>query len=105
MQRSDEQPKKRASGTRKSEPTALSYSEGPERETRNTQEDLLYDDDVATDSLRSNTTAIRRTNLIPASRTTGSQTSPVPQRRTGSQAQQPTTSLPTPIFTQQYPRN
>src|SRR5260370_7736187 len=66
------------------------------------------DDDGPTGSRRSHSTSIRRANLGPPPRTTATQTSPIPHRRTGGQGLRPeqtTGSLQNPIPTQAYLRN
>src|SRR5712691_8228603 len=113
MPGSDDPLKKRASGTRKSSPNAVTFSEIPERETKVTEEDFM--DEEPLDPPRSNSSVIRRANL-PVTRTNtmgtpGSPNSPVPQRRTAAQpqkpqqTQKPTSSLPNPIAIQGNSRN
>jgi hypothetical protein len=113
MPGSDDPLKKRASGTRKSSPNAVTFSEIPERETKVTEEDFM--DEESLDPPRPNSSVIRRANL-PVTRTNttgtpGSPNSPVPQRRTAAQpqkpqqTQKPTSSLPNPIAIQGNSRN
>lgn len=101
------QPQKRASGTKKSDQNVVELPEVPERETpgQATEDDSMLDDDTGTDPPRSNTSSIRRGNLIPSPRTTTQHSSPIPQRRTGTQLQQPNASLTAPITTRPYQRD
>lgn len=99
---------KRASRQRKTgDPTPLQLSEPLDGELRATEDDFMFDDDGATSPTRSHTTSIRRANLVPPPRTTASQISPIPQRRTGGQIprpEQPTASLPNSLPNQPYTR-
>jgi len=114
MPGSDELSQKRTSGTRKSVSSPLQFSQMSERETRATEDDILYDDDTMTGPPRTNSTSIRRAHLVPPPRTTAPQNSPVPprstnsQRRTGGQParpEQPTAAMPTPPAAPPYPRS
>ncbi len=118
MPGSDDPLKKRASGTRKTNITPVTFSETPERETKVTEEDFMDEDEPSFDPPRSNSSVIRRANL-PVTRTnitgtagtSGSPNSPVPHRRTAAQPQKPqqpqrpTSSLPNPIAIQTNSRN
>jgi hypothetical protein len=110
MPGSDGLSQKRASRQRKTgDPTPLQLSEVPEQDARVTEDDFMPDDDDGTTgSRRSHSTSIRRANLVPPPRTTATQISPIPHRRTGGQGLRPeqtTGSLPNPIPTQAYLRN
>ena len=100
---------KRASRQRKTgDPTPLQLSEALDGEPRATEDDFMLDDDGSTSPTRSHTTSIRRANLVPPPRTTASQISPIPQRRTGGQIprpEQPTASLPNSLPNQPYSRS
>ena len=103
------QPPKRSGGIKKEELITYADRETRERNTKMTEDDLQLDEDEGTEPPRTNSTTIRRANL-PATRNTGQQSSPVPQRRTQPQpqAQRPftSTSIPAaPISIQQTPRN
>ncbi|MFL5700967.1 MAG: hypothetical protein ACJ797_28170 [Ktedonobacteraceae bacterium] len=100
---------KRASRQRKTgDPTPLQLSEALDGEPRATEDDFMLDDDGTTSPTRSHSTSIRRANLVSPPRTSASQISPIPQRRTGGQVPRPeqtTASLPTSLPTKPYPRN
>ena len=114
----DGQMPRRTGGIRKDEltkpATTSTYADTRDTRERNimmTQDDLQSDNDEGNEPPRTSSTAIRRANL-PATRNTGQQSSPVPQRRTQpqplSQSQRPYTSasMPAPpISIQQSPRN
>jgi len=89
MGRSADQPQKRTTGPRRAVPSPVTFSEMPGRSNRATEDEDLFDDELASDPPRSNTTAIRRANLpVPRPPTAGLPGSPVPQRRTGGQGGQ-----------------
>src|SRR5712691_3619460 len=99
----------RASRQRKTgDPTPLQLSEALDGAPRATAADSMLDDDGTTSPTRSHSTSIRRANLVSPPRTSASQISPIPQRRTGGQVPRPeqtTASLPTSLPTKPYPRN
>ena len=106
MARSADQPQKRNTGARRINSGSTSFSDTTGRDYWATEDNLLVDDELASDSPRFNTTAIRRTN-IPAPRppTAGlpKSASPIPQHRTGQGQPRPTTSLSDPILIQTKP--
>ena len=99
---------RRASRQRKiGDPSPQKPSGALDENQRATEDDFMLDDDGSISPTRSHSTSIRRANASPQPRTTASQISPIPQRRTGGQIPRPeqsTTSLPTPLSTQPYPR-
>ena len=101
MGRSSDQPQKRntgTTGTRRSDPSPVTFSDKYGRDGRDTEDDMQLDDGLASDPPRSNTTAIRRATLpVPRPPTAGLPGSPVPPRRTGGQPRQPTTTQVPPI--------
>jgi hypothetical protein len=102
MARSADQPQKRnTGGTKRANTGSTSYSDTTGRDSRATEDDWLSGGELASDPPRSNTTAIRRTNLpVPRNPTAGlpNSPSPIPQRRTGQgQPRQPAASLSDPI--------
>ena len=107
MVRSADQPQKRNTGTRRINSGSTSFSDTTGRDYRETEDDLLVDDELASDSPRFNTTAIRRTNLpSPRPPTAGlpKSASPIPQRRTGQGQPRPTTFLSDPTLIQSTTR-
>src|SRR5579859_1044558 len=112
MVRSADQPQKRDTGTRGSNPASTPLSESTGRDTRAadkhaSEDDLQTEGDLAYDRPRSNTTAIRRTNLpAPRPPTAGlpRTSSPIPQRRTGQGQPRPSTSLSDPLLIQSTKR-
>ena len=96
MGRSADQPQKRNTGPRRADPSPVTFSDSFERDSRVTENDILFDDGMASNPPRSNTTTIRRANLpVPRTPTAGLPGSPVPARRTGGQGRQsPTTQMP-----------
>lgn len=103
MPRSEGLPPQRITGARKDAPNPLKFSNPLERDTQTSGDDYSLEDDLMSAPARSNSSIIRRANL-PISRTAPPST-PVPQRRTGGQPAQPTSSFVTPYKTQPYPRN
>jgi len=104
MARSADQPQKRnTGGTKRVNTGSTSYSDTTGRDSRPTEDDWLSGGELASDPPRSNTTAIRRTNLpVPRPPTAGlpNSPSPIPQRRTGqgqSRTGQPAASVSDPI--------
>lgn len=107
MVRSADQPQKRNTGPRRINSGSTSFSDTSGRDNRATEDDLLMDEEPASDSPRSTTSAIRRTNLpAPRPPTAGlpKSSSPIPQRRTGQGQPRPSTSLGDPILIQTTPR-
>jgi hypothetical protein len=108
MAGSDGLSQKRVSKPKKTGDSAQ-LSDAPDQETLPTEDDSVPDDDdddAGTGPIRSHSSVIRRSNIIPTPRTTAAQVSPIPQRRTGGQIprpEQPTTALPTPLTARSYP--
>jgi len=101
MGRSADQPQKRntgTTGTRRSDSSPVTFSDKYGRDGRETEDDILLDDELASDPPRPHTTAIRRATLpVPRTPTAGLPGSPVPPRRTGGQTRQPITAQAPPI--------
>lgn len=106
MSRSDglQPPRERVTGTRKNDPNPLKFSSTSERDIQTTEEDYALDDDFMSGPARSNSSIIRRASL-PLPRNATPASTPVPQRRTGGQLAQSTSSFANPYTTQPYPRN
>jgi len=101
MGRSADQPQKRntgTTGTKRSDPSLVTFSDKNGRDGRETEDDMLLDDELASDPPRPHTTAIRRATLpVPRPPTAGLPGSPVPPRRTGGQPRQPISPQAPPI--------